>query len=112
MLPARTTAVCRTLLKLAPRLHYFEARVQFLSLAFQHGLVGDITDYSLWDAGYEGLGERQFDSCFEMGDSEEVIAELIKTARKDGFIDCIRDWCGERSFERWCGYADRQGELF
>ena len=57
------------------------------------------------------LGERQFDTCFEIGDSEEVIAELIRTARKEGFIDSIKNWCGNESFARWCSYADRQGEL-
>jgi len=104
--------VCAVLLKLTHGLHRFEARVQFVELAFRHGLVNDIIHYVLWDEGYEGLGERQFDTCFEMGDSEDVIAALFKTARQEGFIDSVRQWCGEESFNRWCLYADRQSNLF
>lgn len=98
--------------QLTRSLHLFKARVQFVELAFRHGLVDDIVDYRLWDQGYEGLGERQFDTCFEMGDSEDVIAALIKTAREEDFIDSVRMWCGEECFDRWCSYADRQGRLF
>lgn len=94
------------------KLHKFNARVEFVILAFKHNIVDEITNYELWDRGYEGLGERQFDTCFEMGDSQDVIAELIKTARRDGFIDNIRAWFGDESFGRWCSYADRQAQLF
>jgi len=111
MADAANASVCRTLHKLTNKLHVFKSRVEFVVLAFKHGLVEDITTYALWDR-YEGLGERQFDACFEMGDSQDVIAELIKTARAEGFIDSIQQWCGEQSFARWCGYADRQGRLF
>ena len=104
--------VYRTLHLLTTKLHFFISRVEFVVLAFKYGVVSEITNYELWDRGYEGLGERQFDTCFEMGDSEEVIAELIRTARKEGFIDSIKNWCGNESFARWCSYADRQGELF
>lgn len=112
MTSTKIDTVCRTLLSLASKLHTFSARLKFVELAFKHELVEEITHYELWDRGYEGLGERQFDTCFECGDSEEVIAALITTARADGFIENIRRWCGEESFARWCGYADRQGELF
>lgn len=112
MYSAQSAAVCRSLLRLTTKLNGFKARVEFVVLAFKNGLVDDITSYTLWENGYEGLGEREFDTCFEMGDYEDVIAELIKTARAEGFIDAIQKWCGEQSFIRWCGYADRQGELF
>lgn len=102
----------KQLLKLSRQVHRFEARVQFLVLAFQHDLVDAIVSYELWDGGLEGLGERQFDNCFEMGDSADVIAELITTARRAGFIEKIQAWCGDESFARWCSYADRQGDLF
>ncbi|MCC7684829.1 hypothetical protein [Janthinobacterium sp. FW305-128] len=109
---AQTTTVCRILHKLTNKLHIFESRVKFVKLAFKHDLVQDIVSYTLWDRGFEGLGERQFDTCFEMGDSQDVIAALIMSARAEGFIENIRQFCGEHSFARWCGYADRQGELF
>lgn len=106
------TDICRTLQKLALKLDLFKHRVEFIVLAFKHGLVESIVTYELWDRGYEGLGERAYDTCFEMGDSQEVIAEVITIARRDGFIDAVRLWCGEESFARWCSYADRQGTLF
>ena len=102
----------KQLLKLSRQVHRFEARVQFLVLAFQHDLVDAIVSYELWDGVLEGLGERQFDHCFEMGDSADVIAELITTARRAGFIEKIQAWCVDESFARWCSYADRQGDLF
>ena len=104
--------ICKKLLKLSRQVHNFNARVEFLVLTFKHDLVDVVVGYELWDNGFEGLGERQFDSCFEMGDSAEVIAELITTARRDGFVEKIRIWCGNDSFARWSSYADRQGDLF
>ena len=81
---APPTTVYRNLHQLASKVHQFKSRVEFLVLAFKYGVVREITSYELWDRGYEGLGERQFDTCFEMGDSEEVIAELIRAARTEG----------------------------
>jgi len=87
----------------------FKTRVEFVRLAYRHDLVADITSYRLWDQGYEELGERTFDTCFEMGDSAEVIAELIREARQLGYIENIRQELGcEDSFSRWCSYADAQ----
>ncbi|MCP1515557.1 hypothetical protein [Pseudomonas rhodesiae] len=40
------------------------------------------------------------------------MAEIIRTARKEGFIDSIKKWCWNVSFVRCCSYADRQGKLF
>lgn len=98
--------------RLTTSLDVFKSRVEFVVLAFKYRVVSEITSFELWSRGYEGLGEREFDTCFEMGDSEAVIAELINTARKEGFIDSIKEWCGNESFDRWCSYADRQGQLF
>lgn len=90
----------------------FQARVKFLILAYKHRLVRPLTSYQLWDEGWKDLGERQFDTCFEMGDSELVIAELIKTAREEGFTENIRELASPDTYARWETYADRQGALF
>ena len=95
-----------------PTLQGFKARVRFVQLAYRHNLVRDITSYQLWDRGYEGLCERTFDTCFEMGDSAEVIAELIRDSRLHCYTGNIESELGStESFARWCSYADRQGEL-
>ncbi|KPX00850.1 Uncharacterized protein ALO50_00277 [Pseudomonas syringae pv. cerasicola] len=85
-----TADVCKKLLKLSRQVHKFNARVEFLVLTFKHDLADAVVRYELWDNGFEGLGERQFDNCFEMGDSAEVIAELITTARREGFVEKIQ----------------------
>jgi len=88
-------------------------RAEFLALAFKHGLVSDICTYRLWDEGWDELGERTFDTCFEMGDAEEVIAMVVSQARNEGFLDAIRNYCNmPGSFDRWLGYADKQACLF
>ena len=89
-----------------------KARVRFVQLAYRHMLVHEITRYTLWDRGYEGLGERTFDTCFEMGDSDEVIAELIRDARIRGYADNIEMEIGNSEcYARWCSFADRQQEF-
>ena len=88
-------------------------RVEFLCLAFKHGLDGDVRHYRLWDEGWEELGERQWDTCFEMGDAESVIAEVVTRARQEGFLDAVRAYCNmPGAFERWLAYADKQSALF
>lgn len=105
-------ALCKELLRLTRDLHKFEARVEFLRLAFRYNVADEIINYEIWDLGFEGVGERQFDTCFEMGDSQDVIAQLIRHARAEAFIENVQIWCGQESFEKWVSYADRQGELF
>lgn len=92
--------------------HQFARRVEFACLAYQFDLSKEISNYSLWDAGYEGLGERQLDSCFEMGDAELVIHELLKDARAKGYTSRIKDAIGDQCFARWEQVADFQGSLF
>ncbi len=88
-------------------------RAEFLALAFKHGLVDDICHYRLWDEGWEELGERTFDTCFEMGDSVQVIAMVVTQAKNERFLDAIRDYCNmPGAFERWLGYANKQPDLF
>jgi hypothetical protein len=102
--------VIRELYALRNRIYNnFQSRVKFIQLAYRHDLVEAITRYELWDAGWEGLGERQFDTCFESGDSQDVIAELIKDARLKGYMANIERALGCPSeIARWNSYADRQ----
>jgi hypothetical protein len=65
-------------------------RVEFMALAYRHHLVRSITTYELWKAGWEGLGEREWDRCVELGDGDLVIAELMQRARNEGFSRCDR----------------------
>lgn len=107
-------AIVHKLHRLCGKLHQERRyRVEFLCMAFAHGLVHEVIHYTLWDEGWEGLGERQWDSCFEMGDSELVIADVVECARRENFLDAVRDYCtAPGAFERWLSYADRQTCLF
>lgn len=112
--PAAQRAVIERLHKLCSKLCQAQSnRVEFLSLAFKHGLGAEIRHYTLWDEGWEGLGERQWDDCFECGDSEQVIAEVVTRARQENFLDAIRAYCTvPGAYESWLSYADRQTCLF
>lgn len=89
----------------------FQNRCEFVQLAYRFGLVHDIESYALWDR-YEGLGARTLDTCFEMGDSEAVISELIRHARQHDYTGQVeREVNDPKTFARWCSYADRQAEL-
>lgn len=105
-------AIIRKLHTLAAKTHIFEHRVAFVKLAYSHGLVRGIVDYTFWDAGFEGLGERQLDDCFEMGDAEEVAIELIKDARANGYVENVRSHFGDEAFNRYSARVDRQASLF
>ena len=88
-------------------------RVEFVCLALKYGLVDAVINYELWDEGWEGLGERQWDDCFEMGDYEMVIAEVVERARREKFLDAVRNYCtAPGAYDRWLSYADRQASLF
>lgn len=87
----------------------FLARVEFVQVAYRFGLVRQLQSYALWDR-FEGLGERAFDTCFEMGDSEQVISHVIQDARRHDYLHAIESEIGDaKTFARWCSYADRQG---
>ena len=107
-------AILKKLHKLARKLYaHRRYRVEFLSLMIKNGLEDEIESYRAWDRGYEDLGPRQIDSCFEMGDSQLVIADLIGKARKENFLDRVKTFCEtEEVFMRWLGYADKQAVLF
>ena len=88
-------------------------RVEFVCVALANGIEDEIISYQLWDEGWEGLGERQWDCCFEMDDAERVIADVVIRARKGGFLSAVRDYCGTQAvFDRWLGYSDKQAVLF
>lgn len=100
--------------RLCGKLHLAQAhRVEFVCLALQHGLDSDIRHYRLWDEGWEGLGDRQWDNCFENGDAEEVIAQVVARARQGNFLESVRRYCNmPGAYERWLACADRQSLLF
>lgn len=105
-------AVIKKLHKLVNKTHIFKSRVEFVVLAYRHRLASEISTYQLWDYGFDGLGERALDSCFEMNDGQEVVMALLDAARKDNFLDAIREQVGGSCFEKWSAYSGPQASLF
>lgn len=49
---------------------------------------------------------RAFDTCFEMGDGDEVVAALMQRARHTPRLDqALRRWLTPDGFRRWCDTA-------
>lgn len=85
------------------------SRIEFVCLALENSIEDCIISNQLIDEGWHGLGERQWAACFEGGDSEVVIAQVVSRARNDGYLYAVRDYCGTKSnFERWIGFSDIQ----
>ncbi|MAY34738.1 MAG: hypothetical protein CMN84_01425 [Spongiibacteraceae bacterium] len=89
-----------------------KARIQFMCLALKHDLVDEINDGSLWDIGYAGLGSRQLDTCFEMGDADEIGMAVLKAAREEGFVPAMQGVFSESSLKHWGDMLDTQLALF
>jgi len=85
------------------------ARITFATITIRYGLFKALDAYELWDAGFEGLGPRQFDTCFEMGDSGEVGAGIVKDARANGYVDTVVSHFSENVWARWAAINDAQG---
>lgn len=83
----------------------FQARVQFVSLVYQHGLQRKVRDD-------DSILNRQFDTCFESGDADRVGVEVVRNARKDNFLDGIKADFTEHSYNMWNEMLDAQRVLF
>lgn len=88
------------------------ARIKFMCLAMKYGLVDEINDGSLWDIGYAGLGSCQLDTCFEMGDADEIGMAVLKAAREEGFVPVMQALFSESSLRHWGDMLDAQLALF
>src|SRR3546814_2236195 len=72
----------------------FQARVQFISLVYKHGLQDKVR-------GDGSMLSRQFDTCFECNDADRVGGEVVRNARKDNFLDGIKADFTEHSYNMW-----------
>lgn len=89
----------------------FRARVAFATTTVRCDLCKMLDSYQLWDAGFDGLGPRQFDTCFEMGDGDDVGASIVKDARTHGYAEKVKEQFSERVWSRWVSICDAQGCL-
>lgn len=90
-------------------------RARWLQLFFRSGAYLDLS--MLGDALHEryGISERTFDDCFEMGDSEEVLAEFMPVVLSDpDLAAAVRHMVGDTALEQWARVSTqhRQPTLF
>lgn len=59
-------------------------RVAFATLVYESALYNRLTRYELFDD--HGIGQRCLDSCFEMGDGDEVVHAIMSNAKKNFWL--------------------------
>lgn len=104
--------ICLKLVKMTPKLEDLKTRIEFLVLVITYGLGHELRNYALQDMGYDRLGARHFDACFEMDDNGATVAGLLARARADGFVDKLIADVGQAQYDEWCAKYEPQGTLF
>jgi hypothetical protein len=75
-------------------------RIDFVITAYTHGLKEDLVNYKLYDIHH--IGERDFDTCFEMYDGDLVVHGIIKATEHNPTLklklktsfdpQCYKEW--------------------
>ncbi|APD92062.1 hypothetical protein BM525_19460 (plasmid) [Alteromonas mediterranea] len=75
-------------------------RIDFIATVLIHQLKDELNSYQLFDE--HGIGERDFDTCFEMHDGDLVVHGLVALAKKNYWLKanmkkafgpaCFNDW--------------------
>ncbi|MCY9874786.1 hypothetical protein [Vibrio barjaei] len=84
-------------------------RVQFMVLLFENEIHNKVLRYELFDE--HNIGERDVDTCFEMGDGREVLSGLVDKASNDFEFEMkVRTQIGSTLFENWKEIVSKQRE--
>lgn len=76
------------------------ARIEFLAIVFIHQLKTELTAYQFFDE--HNIGERDFDTCFEMNDGNLVVHGLIKETLKNNLLNInLQEQLGITNYSRW-----------
>lgn len=57
-----------------------EARVEFIKTIWLAGIMSEVKDYAFYDI--FDVGDREYDTCFEMGDGTQVMHALVRKTRR------------------------------
>ena len=76
----------------------FNKRVKFVLLCFTHELTRSVIRYEHYDT--YGIGERDFDTCFEMFDGIEVSQQIIKQLGSSAEMIIDREM-GQGTYKKW-----------
>jgi len=77
-----------------------KARVDFVATVFIFDLYHPLIRYELFDK--HNIGERDYDTCFEMYDSSSVIHGIINLAHKNYWLKCkLKEHIGFDNYKQW-----------
>jgi hypothetical protein len=86
-----------------------KARVDFICTTFKFDLKEFLVSYELFDE--HNIGERDFDTCFEMHDGDSVIHEIIKQANKSYWLKLmLKKGLGAECYNEWVLVFERAEE--
>lgn len=60
--------------------HGLEARVEFVRTIWLAGILREVKEFAFYDVFQ--VGDREYDTCFEMGDADEVMDAMIAKAKR------------------------------
>lgn len=91
------------------------ARIEFLVITYRNNLSSGLNSYQYFDE-YD-VGERDFDTCLEMGDAEDVIHGLFDQAMKEPtLLENLKANLNDATYDMWHGIyqkiTDQQQDLF
>ncbi|MGI2039677.1 hypothetical protein ACRN9Z_16600 [Shewanella frigidimarina] len=86
----------------------FNSRVKFIVLCLTHQLTTAVIRYEYYDS--HGIGERDFDTAFEMNDATEVTREVIRRLGSSAESIIDRE-LGQGTYQHWLD-IDPQKSMF
>lgn len=83
-----------------------KSRIDFIATVFTHQLKTELNSYQLFDE--HNIGERDYDTCFEMHDGDLVVHGLIRLAKKNYWLKAsIKKSLGVTCYTQWVEVYDR-----
>ncbi len=83
-----------------------KARINFLITTFTYQLKEDLVAYNLFDV--HNLGERDFDTCLEMFDGDEVVSGVMAAASQNPHLkESIKLSLSPEGYQYWQGIYNR-----
>ncbi len=83
-----------------------KSRIDFLATVFTHQLKTELNSYQLYDE--HNIGERDYDTCFDMHDGDLVVHGLIVLAKKNYWLKAnLKKEIGITCYTQWVGVYER-----
>jgi hypothetical protein len=87
----------------------FQARVEFLRTVWLAGIIHEIKTFAFYDVFQ--VGDREYDTCFEMNDSDKVMDALIAKAKRSKNLNAAARDIYQGSWNRYLEEGANAGRL-